>query len=435
MNRPATATIYPCQEYGVVELPMADVVSDGTTDIYPEVTSRGYFDIDFREGRLVLTAKSFVGLIPINKRVSIHVLPRFPIANLLYFVHRADSMLRTVGGHSRSYHLEPLGEQSAEAMFGEALLKCLLDIERGGLLHRYIPRTTIGEWRGRLLVSPTISRFAARGIRHKQVREITDRTVDIAENQLIKDTVRKLASYYSSQQNTSSRRLARIAAQLLRLFDRVAPFDGPSHVLARDTPKRIRHLPGGHASYEQVLWLCYLIATKRGVAIEQIGTARLPTMLVDLSGVFEGYVRDVLREHLDRIIPGGVLKNGNKQQVRLFVGSDDTPLKPDIYVCHGTRAVMVMDAKYKFTIKAADRYEILAFCEGLQSKCAIFLAPMEPGRSPVSFYGKTPSGVELHEVRIALDSPDMRAEENRFVSVIKKIASPHAESSMALTEV
>ena len=429
MITPAAATIYPCYEYGIVELPIEEVVSNGATDIFPEVTSRGYFDIDFRAGRLVLAAKSFVGLIPINKRVSIHVLPRFPIANLLYFVHKADAALRTLVEHSRSYRLAPLVDQSPEALFGETLLTCLLDIEKSGLLHRYIPRTTTGEWRGRLLVSPTISRFAARGIKHKQVREITDRTVDIAENQLIKDTVRKLAFYYSRRRDAASQRLARTSAQLSQLFDRVTGFDGDAAALARDMPRRINRLEGGHASYAQVLWLCYLVATKRGVVLEEMGSTPLATMLVDLSEVFENYVREVLREQLETIVPAGILRNGNQQQVALFCESNDTPLKPDIYVRQGNRCVLVLDAKYKFTIKAADRYEILAFCEGLQSKCAIFLSPMADNSAPVTFCGRTPSGVEMYELRIAMDALDMRSEEQRFINELRRIAAPHTATN------
>ena len=55
--------------------------AEGKLDLYPEASAKGYFDIDFAEGRLVLKSRGFVGLIPLSDRVAIHVLPRAPIGS------------------------------------------------------------------------------------------------------------------------------------------------------------------------------------------------------------------------------------------------------------------------------------------------------------------------------------------------------------------
>ena len=76
--------VFPCREFEPVDVPLDLLMSNGQLRLYPE--AENYFDLDYRAGRLVVAPKSYVGLIPINDRVAIHVLPRFPIDNIFYLL-------------------------------------------------------------------------------------------------------------------------------------------------------------------------------------------------------------------------------------------------------------------------------------------------------------------------------------------------------------
>ena len=147
----------------------------------------------------------------------------------------------------------------------------------------------------------------------------------------------------------------------------------------------------------------------------------MKTMVVNLADIFESYVRQVIKENLNAVLPGAVLRDGNRHQVALFMQGGQNTVKPDIYLESSGKSPVVLDAKYKPALRAADRYEVLAFCEALQSKLAIFVSPSERGKQDTKFIGRTPGGIELHSVRIDLGSRDIRDEEGRFISRLRSV--------------
>src|SRR5262249_21120280 len=119
--------------------------------------------------------------------------------------------------------------------------------------------------------------------------------------------------------------------------------------------------------------------------------------------------------NLQTLSPGCHVRDGNKQMVPLFTEGRDYKVAPDLYLLRSGKAVAVLDPKYKPEPTRADRYEILAFCEALQVKRAIFVSPAVPGTPLTSFYGKTPSGIEMHEIRFDLSANNIFDEETAFL--------------------
>lgn len=415
------AKTYPCQEHDEVSVPITELLVEGKVEVFPEVTGRGFFDIDFRRGQLVLIAKSYVGLIPINPRVSIHVMPRMPIDNVLYLVQKAKKAVQYLPGYDRNYRIERLPSGRSEELFAASLLECLIDVERNGLIHRYVSYETNYGWRGRVLLSHTVSRHRSKGILFRQAHQLTELSVDIPENQIIKDTLMHIARYFSQFPEKESKKSARRAATLLQMFDRVSNVSGQRLALARQCLHGIKRLPGDHRAYEPILWLCYLIVTRQGVSIESFGPARIQSMVVNLADIFESYVRQVIRESLETVLSGSTLKDGNRHQVRLFTQGGNQVVKPDIYIEKAGVSPIVLDAKYKPALRSADRYEVLAFCEALQSKLAIFISPKDTGQPGSSFLGRTRGGIDMHEIRIDLSATDILAEEKCFLTRIRSV--------------
>lgn len=417
--------IYPCKEYEDVAVSLADLLVDGRVDVFSEVTSRGFFDIDFRRGEIVLRSKSFIGLIPINPRVTIHVTPKVPVGNILYLVHRAGESLTFLPDYIRKYQHEPLIVDRAEEIFASALIDCLLGIERSGLLRRYVPQLTERGWRGRILMSPTISRHIARGDRFNQTREVTEFSVDISENQVLKETIGRVLRRLTNLKDVEIREVVMKAMPLSRLFDRVSPspsLSGNAALIRR----LIHRLPASHKHYERSLWLCYFIASRQGLCLESFGPARLESVVINLATVFESYVRTLLQENVGKLVPGCRITDGNRRPVPLFRQGRNYSVAPDIYLSLNGRPFSILDAKYKPDPTRADRYEALAFCEALQVKCIIFVAPLVADEGETSLYGVTPGGIEMYEARFDLNATDVFQEEKRFLSSLSAIVSQHA---------
>jgi hypothetical protein len=412
-------TVFPCEEFGEINVPIDRLYVDGRIDVYPELSR--FFDIDYRAGRLVLVAKSYVGLIPVNDRIAIHVVPRFPIANLFYILQRAESKLQFVAGHTRAYDLTGNTDLDPAAIFGSRLLDMLSHVRREGLLRRYVSKVYDDRIDGELLFSDTISRFYSRGVRHRQVRRVTEFCSDVVENRLIKNAIEKLARFYSNASDKTGKRQGRAAAEALALlFDDVSRFDGHTRSIRDSLPHYIMQLPTHHKPYATLLWIAYLIEGRQGLAIEKMGPATFDTFVVNLVDVFEDYVRQVIADNIKDMLPGYFVKNGNVDQVPLFTQGRPMKVKPDIYLVSGEKPTVVLDAKYKPSTKSADRYEVLAFCEALDAKVAIMLSP-SIGGPEMEILGRTRGGVEVHVARIDLGAADMKMAEAKFISNLKDV--------------
>ncbi|WP_419189002.1 5-methylcytosine restriction system specificity protein McrC [Stieleria marina] len=411
--------MYPCLEHGEVVVPIENLIVDGKIDVFPEITGRGYFDIDYRGGELRLIAKSYIGVIPINSRVAIHVRPRFPIENALYLVQKAKKSLGALPSHLRKYAAEPLKAGSAEDLFGRAVIEALSVVQRDGLLRQYVTKETTHGFRGRIQFGKSVSRFIAKGYRYRHVRDVSFLTSDLPENRLVKHTLEHLVRYLQQLTGKDSISLATHASRLVELFDTVSPLAENAEKASRQVAGQIVKLPGSHRAYERLLWLCYLIATQQGVSLESFGKVQIESLVIRLDDVFEAYVRELIQEQISGILPGGQVFDGNVHRVPLYVHGGDNQVKPDIYIRKPGVRPIVLDAKYKPKLKAADRYEVLAFCEALQSKLAIFISPSNRSESGSRFLGVTAGGVELHELKIDLGRRDIESAESEFVNNIR----------------
>lgn len=423
----ASQTVYPCEEHGEVDVPLSALLKDGELDLYPEVASKGYFDIDYRRGSLVLKANRYVGFIPISDRVAIHVRPKAPISNLLRMVWRAGSPLRSIEGFIRGYQDKPGEIDSPEELYLSAFLAAMRGARKAGVLKRYLPQTT-EERRGRLMLARTIASNYSKGYRHKQAFETFAFTVDVPENRILKHTLLRLLRHLNADPVGQNLELARQVKDLLAPFSTVEEMKVTPDMVARTAPALIRGLPQSHAAYEPALWLSYLIATKSGVLMERIGRSRFESVVIDVSNVFERYVRTLCAEAKDTRFAGLEVLDGNEEPVRLFTAGIPATTEPDVYLrreSDGTCAALA-DAKYKKDPTREDRYELLTFCEAAQVMRAAFICPYLPGQDLFSHYGTTARGVNIDVVRINLAAEDMHAEEERFVGELSRslLATP-----------
>ena len=408
--------MYPCREYEQVSLPIAAILGRrGQLDIYPEVAGHGLFDIDYRRGQLVLRAKGHVGLIPISDRIAIHVQPRAPLGNLLYMIWRAGYRPGGLEGFLRGYRATPGTLDGPEALYVHAFVSALKAILGSGPLKRFLELDTETDARGRMLLSKTVSRFRARGIAHRHVFRQNVLTTDNLENRIVKHTSLRLLKHFVCHE--SGLKLARSIARFLEPLTTVDADALTPEFVARRAPASIRSLPNSHLFYASALWLAYLIATRSGVSMEHLGSASFETLVINVSQVFERYVRQLCEEAAASAHAACTVYDGNLRPVPLFSGGQYLT-QPDFYFARNGNYIAVADAKYKPKVSTEDRYELLAFCQALGVKKAAFLCPCLPDQQLVNHQGTTRAGHEVYVVRIDLAARDMAAEEQRFKAAL-----------------
>ena len=270
------------------------------------------------------------------------------------------------------------------------------------------------------MVMPSVSRFTARGYRHRHVFEVFDHSTDIAENRILKHTAERLLRHFIAQPAGDNTAVAKELKSVLTLLPCVDANAVDAVTVARRVPGLMRSLPSTHRFYEPALWLSYLISTRSGVSMDMLGRAHFETVIIDVSLVFENYIRKICLERAVTHLAGCEILDGNRWPIPLFTTSAKHNVHPDLYFRRQGRIVAVADTKYKPEPSTPDRYELLAFCEALGVTNAAFVCPKTGAEATSTTYGTTKSGRKMDVLRIDLAQRDMGSEEDRFVTSLSK---------------
>jgi 5-methylcytosine-specific restriction endonuclease McrBC regulatory subunit McrC len=154
--------------------------------------------------------------------------------------------------------------------------------------------------------------------------------------------------------------------------------------------------------------------------MDLVGRAHFETVILDVSLIFENYVRKICLERAATRLAGCEILDGNRWPVPLFATSGKHTVHPDMYFRRAGRIVAVADTKYKPEPSTQDRYELLAFCEALGVNNAAFICPGTGAEAMAAHYGTTRTGRKLDVLRIDLAKRDMGPEEDRFVMSLSR---------------
>jgi len=175
--------------------------------------------------------------------------------------------------------------------------------------------------------------------------------------------------------------------------------------------------------YAEPLWTSYAILQGSIPDVSTHGYISLDSMVIDVSDVFEGYLREVLRDKTKgtdlQIIDGN--QRGNQKP--FFTGNAIFKVKPDIIVERRGEVLAILDSKYKPSVKEQDRYEMLAFLDATNAKNSAFICPRTDGAEPSHFLGTTRGGKRMGIIRFNMSSDDIPAEEEKlYQSMLKVVA-------------
>src|SRR5262245_36034387 len=70
------------KEFETIDVDVDDVVRDSKLDVYPSIRDRDYIRLSINSKGTTIQARGHVGLIPVNDRLTLEVIPRTPLGNL-----------------------------------------------------------------------------------------------------------------------------------------------------------------------------------------------------------------------------------------------------------------------------------------------------------------------------------------------------------------
>lgn len=165
--------------------------------------------------------------------------------------------------------------------------------------------------------------------------------------------------------------------------------------------------------YREPLWSAYLILQSVLPELSFDGFVRLESLIIDVSKVFEAFLR---REPAVRLAAHGYrVQDGNNAPRPFFRDGGVYSVHPDIIIRRGDDVVAVLDAKYKPEPKESDRYEVLSFMDAMPVSLGGFVCPAD-GIDTSRFLGTTASGKEMVLLRYDLAAGDPDVEADRFAA-------------------
>lgn len=397
--------VVDCTEFGELSLRVRDLLREGELRLDERIATKGYLNATIQRGQIVLRATRYVGLIPLTDEVAIRVQPRATISNLSLMLVRSGVIPTAVSGFSRGYLPRLTTFDEPESVYGDSLITAIAEVSKRGFFKEYVRPLHPSTWRGRIAITDTVKRFASKGIRYRHVFDEVTLTASTIENIGLKSALRQVATWQAARGHQNS--TVALARSLLADMQPIADWNESRSRLLEQLVMRLHRLPSHLKHYREPLWTAVLILQSALPETQKDGLIDLDSLIIDISKVFEAFVRiEVEAALLQR---GYTVVDGNLNPPPLFVDSKKYIVKPDIIIKRADDIVAVIDVKYKPAATEQDRYQLLAFMDALGIKQGGFVLPVSDGIRSI-FLGTTISGQRVYSWRFDMAAEDPIAE-------------------------
>lgn len=297
MKASTRSRILPCVEHGPVDILVADLLDkSGNLRLDLGARDKGYFSISLqREGQLTLRAGHHVGLIPLTSEVALHVTPRVPLVNLARIVAIAKSEPRVLS-IVRAYEDTPSQDASVRDLLAHGLIAALGEIARSGMLRSYSRREEVGSTpRGSFDFALTV-REQVRNRPYVAGSRWFEREVDNGANRTLLFALHTIAAQFSTDPTLTQggRRLIGRLNAMRQMFQGVT-LDRSRSFLSDPVVSGFVPVPSTRAYYREALDVALSIIRRSGLSLDSTdGRLRLPSVVFDMSEVFERFIRNSL---------------------------------------------------------------------------------------------------------------------------------------------
>lgn len=413
--------ILECKEFTALSIRLNSLMEDGELKIDERIASKGYLAASMSAGQIVFRTTRFVGTIPVTPTLSIKVTPRASIANLSYMLVRSGIIPTAITGFSRGYMPRFVAAPNVEKIYGRSLVDGIKLIAKRGFMKSYVKDPSAPLWKGRFMASETVKRHAAKGIRYKHEFDYSILLSTTIENISLKEALKQVRAWFLT--NDKKNQIIKEIDVLLRNLWAVADWTASRANLVSHLSQRVRGIPTQLIHYRDPLWAALLILQSTLPEINFDGYVKLDSLIIDVSAVFEAFIR---RELLDRLcVKGFKVEDGNKKPANFFIEGNGYSVHPDIIIRNNGEPIALLDAKYKTDPKEQDRYEVLSFMDAMNVTIGGFVCPAN-NIDNSRYLGSTATGKKIFGLRYDLAASDPDAEAERFsINVVKMINGVH----------
>lgn len=399
--------VYDCCERQSVDLPLSSLLNaSGTLNVLPEVRSRGYFDIDFRGDRLTFVAGRFVGLIPISDTICINVKPKVEIQDLVRLIAIAEGevgVLRFMRGYVR----EARPEVAVIALVLRTLVEQLRDVLTEGLLKRYEKTSGEGVLKPRINFHRTLQKQWSRGKFTTVSWNSFTFSTDNDANRLIKFTLWYCGRLLQSVGIASD--VLESVNDIYQYFDDLPLDQHKAFVPGARLMIEQRAFPDLRHYYYDICQTCLFLIGNDSISLRVRGNdIDLLSFVLNLEDIFEGYIRNVLRERFRSAVPEAQVLDGNREgKSYLFRDSKTMEVRPDIVIKKRFQPVLIADAKYKPKLTETDRYQLISHAYSCGVKRAVSILPsFDAATHGLIRRGqlRDAEGIEIYEYHMRLDT-------------------------------
>lgn len=417
------------EEFGPVDVPLSEILVDGRLDINESVLK--YFTFEWRPKGLRLGVRNVVGLIPLNARTSVNVVPRVGLSNFGHMLSVAEGYPTPLELLSRGYAAANQRPKSLVEAFARGFLIALRELERDGVHHDYrLRRETTSFPRGRILLGATLERLQARSINHMVVAAWHERTKDSGANRLLKYVTVLLAQLLSSDPTPEARQVRAALGRVAHLFAGVE-LDIQRKFMRDRAVIEPESLPAIFAHYRRAIHLARAIVQHVGLEPLKTDQLHLESLIFHADKIFEGYVLRTLQKALSTGQSGLIVLDGNSRpgSQRFFDSPQSKYITPDIVVRRGTELTspiaLVGDVKY--IIRRPDvqeEFQVVSYAASYRTNEVLLIQPVSEKQKAAGLYAMNTIGnLHLHYYAMNLGASDLQLEEQQLIAAVYSLLS------------
>lgn len=414
--------------------------------IRPELVSSGFIRIDKRtdsEGGLedCIFSVGKIGLLPLCDKVALWIEPRVPVNNLDYLVKRFGGIVPDGFSRIRGYAASRNHSDEMFRMIGTAFIDEVKTIRAMGLMRSYAEaKNPNGRTSGRIDFANTMRRYHSRGIKYAAISFSFNKTPQNNANVGIQFALQYLVATLPKND-----KLRNEAWKELDYFSKATGIRNisskPSYSIAKS------EIPSSRAAYLPALALAESIVSGVDVDIESnAGSIASINLLVDMSDMFERYIRSIISEAelaaTFEVLDGNRLKPSiplfedkfldlpsqvKNRTNRATKAGGNNEVKPDILVRKGGGDRLVVDVKYKpisgnYSAKRTDIEQVITYSERLGLRFAVTIHPCMSNQPSGLYYSGTIGDIDLFCYLFDLASEDIANEESSLIDAIETLS-------------
>ena len=412
------------------------LIRNGRLDTYAWHHKRDYFAVQIGAEAVALQARGYVGVIPINDRLTLEVTPRVRLRNLARLLELSGEQATPLADVVRTYDTAGAVHPSLAALYAAALRQQIEGIAARGFYRDYVRREETTSFpHGRIDLHRTTGQLRSRGVKHRIAISHFQRSIDNPLNRCLLYAVWRLYYYLgqvSTVLGTGERRRAQRDLNVCRLRLQGVELDWGESFLSEPLVTGAMPLPSLRGYYRPALELALAIIGHQALAYETQGSRlELPSLVINMSSVFEGYARALLQEAAaveswDYEVLDGNRKPPTGIASTLFEGEDDVEVRvtPDAVLRdrRNRQTPLIIEVKYrppKDKPNREDLEQLLTYGLSYNANSLVLLQPqgsVTPAHNPEQI--GTIAGMRVYRYIFDLGSDDLPAREQAFVSAI-----------------